>query len=169
MNVHNKWSTSSCHSSSSKLSTLATATTFRNSSDAGSSRNNSPTNISGTWSNSCRSFDTFDSDVEDEFVRRRRGIIISYLLLLLRYEEDNNVIFRKFKSQYILLCQLFLPPNAQLFVCSRFFLSFNSINWPYSVYLSFVFFHYLVPINLDLPLECDHNFFYSLMMFLTMS
>ena len=95
MNVHNKWSTSSCHSSSSKLSTLATATTLRNSSDAGSSRNNSPTNISGTWSNSCRSFDTFDSDVEDEFVRRRRGIIISYLLLVLRFEEDNKNIFRK--------------------------------------------------------------------------
>lgn len=73
MNTHNKWSTVSTHSSSSKLSTLSTNTTVKNSSDAGSSRNNSPTNISGTWTNSSRSFDFYDYDIESDFGRRRRG------------------------------------------------------------------------------------------------
>ena len=97
MNVHNKWSTSSSNSSSSKLSTLATGTTLKNSSDSGSSRNNSPTNISGTWSNSCRSFDTFDSEVEDEFVRRRRGTFKFYFDLRMATNFQ---------------CELFFPKNA---------------------------------------------------------
>ena len=71
MNVHNKWSVISPYSPPSKLRALSTASTTKNSSEAGSSRNVSPTNISSTWSHSSRDF--FDFNNDEEFVQRRRG------------------------------------------------------------------------------------------------